>query len=209
MGIEAARVGERAWELALSIVQAGGIIAFPTDTVYGVGCDPYNKGAIARIYRAKGRDRQKALPLLLSGTESLPLVARQLPTSAEALGARFWPGALTLVVHRRAELPEELGGGDTIAVRVPDHAELRAFIAQCGGALAATSANLSGEPDALDAIQAHASLGERVDLIIDGGRVRGGVPSTVVDCTVQPPAILRVGAISEAEIREAGFLGEA
>ncbi|HET9492951.1 MAG TPA: Sua5/YciO/YrdC/YwlC family protein, partial [Chloroflexia bacterium] len=101
------------------------------------------------------------------------------------------------------ELPAELGGGDTIAVRVPAHDALRAFIVECGGYIAATSANLSGMPDALDAQAAAGYFGDAVALIIDGGRVAGGVPSTVVDCTVTPPAIVREGAISANEIREA------
>lgn len=177
------------------------MVAFPTDTVYGIGCDPYSVAAINAIYQIKGRAHQKALPLLLSGRERLAQVAGVLPDAAARLGEHFWPGALTLVVPRATGLPGELGGGDTIAVRVPAHDELRAFIEACGGALASTSANLSGQPDALDAGQVAGYFGESIDIIVDGGRVQGGVPSTVVDCTVEPPAILRQGAVSEAAIR--------
>ncbi|HEX9990235.1 MAG TPA: L-threonylcarbamoyladenylate synthase [Chloroflexia bacterium] len=189
------------WRLAAQAIAEGGVVAFPTDTVYGIGCDPYSVAAINAIYQIKGRAHQKALPLLLSGRERLAQVAGVLPDAAARLGEHFWPGALTLVVPRATGLPGELGGGDTIAVRVPAHDELRAFIEACGGALASTSANLSGQPDALDAGQVAGYFGESIDIIVDGGRVQGGVPSTVVDCTVEPPAILRQGAVSEAAIR--------
>ena len=189
------------WGLAVQAVAEGAIVAFPTDTVYGIGCDPYCTDAINAIYQIKGRAQQKALPLLLSGQEQLSVVAGELPDTASRLGKHFWPGALTLVVPRAALLPVELGGGETIAVRVPAHDDLRGFIQACGGAIASTSANLSGQPDALDAGQVANYFGESIDVIVDGGRVHGGVPSTVVDCTVEPPAILRQGAISEAAIR--------
>jgi L-threonylcarbamoyladenylate synthase len=189
------------WRLAAQAVSEGGVIAFPTDTVYGIGCDPYCVQAINAIYEIKGRAQQKALPLLLSGKERLDQVAGVLPDAAARLGECLWPGALTLVVPRAPGLPDELGGGSTIAVRVPAHDGLRAFIEACGGAIASTSANLSGQPDALDAGQVAGYFGESVDVIVDGGRVQGGVPSTVVDCTVEPPAILRQGAVSEAAIR--------
>jgi L-threonylcarbamoyladenylate synthase len=189
------------WRLAAQAVADGGVVAFPTDTVYGVGCDPYCVAAIYAIYQLKGRAQQKALPLLLSGKERLTQVTGALPDTAVRLGERFWPGALTLVVPRAPGLPDELGGGSTIAVRVPAHDDLRAFIEACGGAIASTSANISGQPDALDAGQVAGYFGESVDMIVDGGRVQGGVPSTVVDCTVEPPTILRQGAVSEAAIR--------
>jgi L-threonylcarbamoyladenylate synthase len=176
------------------------LIAFPTDTVYGVACDLLNVAAINRLYEAKSRDRLKALPLLLAGPEVVSKVALQVPASAELLGEQLWPGALTLVVNARSELPPELGGGGTIAVRVPDHDELRAFLAECGGALATSSANVSGQPDAVTAEQAASYLGDWVAVVVDGGRTRGGVPSTVVDCTGNPPVILRAGAIPDAAI---------
>lgn len=182
------------------VIKDGALVVFPTDTVYGVGCDPYNVAAIQRVYRAKGRELTKALPLLLSDVGRIEDVARDIPDVARALGSAFWPGALTLVVWRRAGLPSELGGGETIAVRVPDYGWARDFIRMCGGALATTSANLSGLPDALDAEMAASYFGDTVDLIVDGGVSGGAVPSTVVDCTVSPPRVLRAGAISDALI---------
>jgi L-threonylcarbamoyladenylate synthase len=192
----------QAWEQALASVKRGELIVFPTDTVYGVGCDPFNVRAINAIYEAKGRERQKAIPLLLSGADQLGAVSSELSEAAKLLASRFWPGALTLVVPQSANLPAELGGGDTIAVRVPDHAELRGFIAACGGLLAATSANQSGQQDAVNAQQAADYLGEHVAIIIDGGETPGNVPSTVVDCTSGPPRILRAGALDPALLRQ-------
>ena len=188
------------WGLAREAIRRGGLVVFPTDTVYGVACDPYNVSAINRLYLAKSRDRLKALPLLLAGPDAITKVASEVPLAAARLAAQFWPGALTLVVPRAAGLPAELGGGDSIALRVPDHDELRDFLQICGGALATSSANLSGEPDALTAAQAAGYLGHHAALVVDGGRTLGGVPSTVVNCTVEPPAILRQGAISAESI---------
>jgi L-threonylcarbamoyladenylate synthase len=192
---------QEAWKRAAEVLQSGGLVVFPTDTVYGVGCDPRDPEAIGRVYQAKGREHTKAIPLLLSDVSHLNDVASEVPDAARALGSEFWPGALTLVVWRAEGLPAELGGGDTIAVRVPNHEGLRGCIEVCGGAVAATSANLSGQPDATDARQAEAYLGSQVDLIVDGGPSGGSVPSTVVNCTVSPPRILRVGAISVEQVR--------
>lgn len=193
-------MSDAAWHSAKRMISRGDLVAFPTDTVYGLACDPYNAGAIQRIYRAKGRGVHKALPLLLADVYSMYNFADNVPQLAALLARTFWPGALTLVVPRRSSLPDVLGQGSTIGVRVPDHAHLRSLIQSCGGALAATSANLSGEPDALTAQQVEAYLGDTVQLIIDGGPSPGALPSTVVDCTADPPAILRAGFLSE-EIR--------
>ena len=190
------------WRQSARIIADGGLVVFPTDTVYGVGCDPRNVAAIERVYAAKARSHLKALPLLLSDTAVLRTVTAGVGEQTLALCEALWPGALTVVLPKAADLPDELGSKETLAVRVPDHDGLREFIRRCGGAIAATSANPSGEPDALDAEQAEAHLGAKVDLVVDGGRVRGGVPSTVVDCTGKEPRILREGAIGEARIRE-------
>jgi L-threonylcarbamoyladenylate synthase len=188
------------WKLARLVVAGGGLVAFPTDTVYGVGCDPYNLNAIEKLYGAKGREREKALPLLLAGVEECARVAGDLPEPARRLGSTYWPGALTLVVPRAPGLPVELGGGNTIAVRVPAHDKLRAFIGACGGALASSSANLSGRPDARTAQQVMQYFADNVDLIVDGGETPGGVPSTVVNCVTDPPRVLREGAIARHQI---------
>ena len=191
------------WDQAREAIARGALVAFPTDTVYGVACDPRNVAAIERLYAVKGRVREKAIPLLLSSVRRIEEVARDVPDAARVLGDAFWPGGLTLIVPRAPGLPQELGGGATIAVRVPDHAELCAFLESCGGALATSSANLSGQPDALTAEQVVAYFGDLVNVIVDGGATRGGIPSTVVDCTPVTPAILREGAIPRAQIEQA------
>jgi L-threonylcarbamoyladenylate synthase len=191
---------DEAWALAAKVVERGDLAVFPTDTVYGIGCNPYDAAALERIYVAKGRPIQKAIPLLLSDATDITTVAGELTESAKLLGQHLWPGALTLVVQRNSALPVQVGSANTVAVRVPNHQGLRGLIARCGGALAATSANRSGEPDALDVSEAVQYLGDHVQLFVDGGRSPGNKPSTVVDCTVEPPRILREGAADAAEI---------
>ncbi len=190
------------WQQAEAAVKAGLVIAFPTDTVYGIGCSAFDIGAIKSIYRLKGRSARKALPLLLSGKGQLEQVTLSLPATATKLGAHFWPGALTVVVKRKADLPAELSGDDTIAVRVPDHAELRDFIAACGGLLAVTSANLSGQPDAQTAQEVVVYFKSGLALVVDGGPASGGLPSTVIDCSKGAPILLRQGAILRQDIEQ-------
>lgn len=191
------------WRVAAAAISRGELVVFPTDTVYGVGCDAYNSDALERIYMAKGRPQQKAIPLLLSGTDVLDRVAKGLSSSAHKLAEDFWPGGLTLVVERNPNLPDDLGSSESIAVRVPGHPGLRSFIKMCGGALAVTSANLSGEPDATTVEQAARYLGESVAIYVDGGLSAGNQPSTVVDCTLDQIPILREGAISRDRISRA------
>lgn len=190
-----------ALEEADRILADGGLVVLPTDTVYGVAADLARPAAIARLYFAKERPGEKPIPLLLAGPEDLARIAGDLGPGANRLVARFTPGGLTLVVAARRELPPELTGGrPTVAVRIPAHEWARRLIATRGGALPTTSANLSGQPPALDARTAAAALADRVDLIVDGGPAPGGVASTVVDITGDRPAILRAGAIPEEDI---------
>ncbi|MEO6458275.1 MAG: L-threonylcarbamoyladenylate synthase [Chloroflexia bacterium] len=191
------------WEEAAEAVRAGGVVAFPTDTVYGIGCNPFDVSAIRAIYRLKGRSSTKALPLLLSGPDQLVRVAKRLTPSASLLGSRFWPGALTIVIGRNLDLPPELSGDDTIAVRVPNHEQLRAFLAACGGFLAVTSANPSGQPDARSAQEVAAYFPSGLALVVAGGRSPGGRPSTVIDCSKEETVLLRHGAISLDNIEQA------
>ncbi|HET9521998.1 MAG TPA: L-threonylcarbamoyladenylate synthase [Candidatus Limnocylindrales bacterium] len=184
---------------AVRVLRAGGIVAMPTDTVYGIGVAwAASPDAIERLFAAKRRPAERAIVLLLATTAQ----ARELatwPPAAERLAASFWPGGLTLVVPQGVPLPPELTGGrPTIGLRVPDHDCPRALAATLG--LAVTSANLSGQPDASDADEVRRQLGDAVDLILDGGPVRGGTASTVVDCSGAEPRILREGAISAAAI---------
>jgi L-threonylcarbamoyladenylate synthase len=186
---------------AADILRGGGIVAFPTDTVYGIGAHAYLPAAVEQLYVAKGRPEVKAIPLLISGLEALPDVAADIPDEAYALAARFWPGALSLVLRRAAGVPDVVtAGGDTVAVRVPDHSVTQALIAALGAPLAATSANRSEQPAPATANGVWAQLAGRIHLILDGGTCPGGMASTVVDLTVSPARILRQGGISADEL---------
>jgi L-threonylcarbamoyladenylate synthase len=189
---------------AIEALRAGGVVAVPTDTVYGLAAALDVPGAIERLFAAKGRSTDRAIAVLLAGVEQAEAIAT-LPPEALALGAAFWPGGLTLVVRQRPDrqLPAALtGGADTIGIRVPDRAAPRALAAALGP-LPTTSANVSGEPELPDAAAIHARLGARIDLILDGGPAPGGRASTVVDVTVDPPRILRDGAIPAADVESA------
>jgi L-threonylcarbamoyladenylate synthase len=180
----------------------GGLVAFPTDTVYGVGAHGFMPQAVERLYAAKRRPRGKPIALLLAAGEEIRQVARDVPPLAWELAERLWPGGLTLVLLRSSAVPDVVcGGGDTVAVRVPDHPVALALIRALGAPLAASSANLSGQPDPVTAEEVQEALGEAVDLILDGGRCPGGVPSTLLDVTRKPPRLLRPGAISLEELR--------
>ena len=185
---------------AVDLLRAGGIVAVPTDTVYGIGADMALPDAIERLFAAKRRPPDKAGAVLLADAaqaEALGVVG----PAARVLGERFWPGGLTLVLPVRpgARLPHVLAGGaSTIGVRVPAHPSPRALAAVLGP-LPTTSANVSGEPDARDAQAIAAQLGDALALVLDGGPIHGGPASTVVDCTGERPVIRRVGAIPPAE----------
>lgn len=184
-------------EEAAGLILAGELVAFPTDTLYGVGSSIADGLAIRRLFEAKERPLDKGIPILLADAGDVDLVATRVPPLARAFMARFWPGPLTIIVPRLAGLPAILAPGHSVAVRVPDHLVARRFIRAAGGALATTSANLSGLPPARDAAEALAALDGRIAAVLDGGAVQVGRASTIVDCTVSPPKILRRGPISE------------
>lgn len=195
------RDGPDARAEAALVLQAGGIVAFPTDTVYGIAVSLDTPGGIERLFAAKQRPPDKAIALLIADLAQAADIG-ELNAAATALAETFWPGGLTLVIPQRADrwLPVALTGDPTIAhpkvgLRVPDHAAPRA-IARAVGPLPTTSANRSGEPEAGDAEELDAQLGAALDLIVDGGAANGGPASTVVDTTVDPVVILREGAIS-------------
>ena len=185
---------------AADLLRRGLPVVLPTDTVYGVGVLPYDAAAVDRLYAVKGRPAEKGIPILLGDVADVAHVAGIIPSAAAALMAHFWPGPLTLIVPRRPELPANLSPDDTIAVRVPDHALARALIRAAGGAVAATSANVSGQPPARAADEALAVLGGRVAAVLDDGPSPGGVASTVVDCTVDPPVVRRAGPLTAADL---------
>jgi L-threonylcarbamoyladenylate synthase len=184
---------------ALAVLHRGGLVAFPTDTVYGVGALAFNAAAVRRIYAAKGRRMEKAIPVLIADPADLAKVTLAVPRMASRLASHFWPGPLTLVVPKHPELPEVVSDKPTVAVRIPDHPLARALL-RSAGPLAVTSANLSGQPSASTAQQVLAQLAGRIGLIIDGGTTPGGVPSTIVDCVEAEPRILREGPFSKQEI---------
>jgi L-threonylcarbamoyladenylate synthase len=180
---------------ALALLRAGEPIAFPTDTVYGVGAAGLDAAAVARLYTVKRRPLTQAIPLLIADEADLPLVADEVTPTARRL-ARLWPGALTLVVKAAPGLPSELlAGGATVAVRLPDHTWLRSLMRALGMPLAATSANLHGGRDPRTAADVAAQLGGALPLIIDGGATPGPLPSTIVDCVGDEPRLLRAGAL--------------
>jgi L-threonylcarbamoyladenylate synthase len=192
---------EEAIGVAARILAEGGLVSFPTDTVYGVGAHAFQPDAVERIYVAKIRPRDKAIPILLARADDLVLVAEGITETAWLLAERFWPGGLTLVLPKKASVPDVVSaGGPTVAVRVPDHPVFLALVAALGAPLAATSANLSGRPSLITAQDVEAELGWRIELILDGGRCPGGTPSTVLDLSTDPPTILRAGAIAGKEI---------
>ena len=182
---------------ALDLLRGGGIVALPTDTVYGIAVALTTPGGIERLFAAKRRPPEKAIVVLVDGLDQVADIVRLTPAASVLAGAA-WPGGLTLVlpIREASRLPPALTAGTaTLGVRLPDHATPRA-IARAVGPLPTTSANRSGEPDSRDAGSVVAALGEDVDLILDGGATSGGTSSTVVDCTLDPPRVLRAGAIA-------------
>ncbi len=184
---------------AAEALRRGELVVLPTDTVYGLAAWPWDAAAVARLYAAKGRPETKAIPVLVGEKAHLARVTAALPPCAQRLAARFWPGALTLVVPKHPDLPAVLSPYPTVGVRMPDHPDALALL-RLTGPLAVTSANRSGEPPARTAAEAAAQLGEAVAVVLDAGEVPGGQPSTVVDCAATPPRVLRPGPIAAAEI---------
>jgi len=190
-------------EHGIGILQNGGTVAYPTDTVYGLGASADIPQAVERIYHIKERPRNMALPLLLANISQISEVASQVPDTAWLLAHKFLPGALTLVLYKSNSVSDIVtAGGKTVAIRIPAHPIPIALIEGLKAPVVGTSANLSGKPSALTADEVRAQLGEKIDLIIDGGRSPGGIESTVVDVTREPPVVLRKGAISIDELRQ-------
>lgn len=188
----------------ISVLKEGGIVAFPTDTVYSLGASISIVPAVEQVYRVKQRPRQRALPVLLADISQIGEVAEAVPRIARLLAEKFLPGALTLVLPRSESVPDIVtSGGNTVAVRVPAHPIPVALVRGVGTPVVGTSANLSGQPSALTYEEAHTQLGDKADLIIDGGRCPGGTESTIVDLTGEVPVILREGAISREELNDA------
>lgn len=184
---------------AADVLRHGGLVAFPTDTVYGVGALVFHEAAVERLYTVKGRSTDKAIAVLVSQPDDLGNIAGTLTQAAQQIARRLWPGPLTLVVDRHPDLPRAVSTLPTVGVRQPDHPVVHQLLTLTGP-LAVTSANRSGEPNTLTAQEVLAQLDGRIELILDGGRVDGGVPSTVVDVTGSEPVILRAGPVSVEQI---------
>lgn len=185
---------------AVDVLKNGGLVVFPTDTVYGLAAWPYQAEFVERLYVVKGRNSARAIAVLIPHPEDLNRVAVSPSMAALKLARRFWPGPLTLIMSKHPSLPDVLSPQPTIGIRVPNH-KVALTILRLTGPLAVTSANLSGKNNTNTAQEAFEQLEGRVHLIIDGGKSPGGVPSTVVDCTTPEPQILRFGPISETEIQ--------
>jgi L-threonylcarbamoyladenylate synthase len=189
---------------AVDVLRRGGVVAIPTETVYGLAADVENAGAIARLYAIKGRPADHPLIVHAHDVDALAGFVAEITPPLRALAAQFWPGPLTAVVARGARTPRTVTGRqETVAVRVPDHPLTRAILAAFGGAVAAPSANRFGRVSPTTAEHVRADLGDDVDLIVDGGPARVGVESTIVDLTGAVPAVLRVGAITPSQLGDA------
>lgn len=189
---------------AVAVLRAGGVVALPTETVYGLAADVANAGAIARVYAIKGRPREHPLIVHAHDAAALDGYVAAITPELRALAALFWPGPLTVIAARGPRTPRAVTGGqDTVAVRVPEHPLARAILATFGGAVAAPSANRFGRVSPTRAEHVRAELGGEVDLIVDGGPARVGVESTIVDLTGAVPAVLRTGAITPSQLGDA------
>ena len=189
-------------QAAGSMLRRGGVIAYPTDTLYGLGAVVTDIHAVERVFAIKGRPAGQGLPVLVASVEQVREVAAEVPPLALEMARRFWPGGLTLVLRKQPSIPDMVTGGPTIAVRQPGHAAPLALIAECGSPITGTSANSSGGPQPTTAQEVVRQLGEAVDLVLDGGPCPSDLPSTILDLTLDPARVLRVGAIAVEALRE-------
>ena len=190
---------KEALEESISTLNQGGIIVFPTDTVYGLAAKYDHQEAIQKIYQVKDRDQTKALAVLISNIDQVGQVSTGLTNNAEILAKKFWPGGLTIVVEKRGDITTPLSVDNSIGIRIPDDFFVRELSKKVGP-LATTSANRSGFPSTINVMEVMDQLGNLVDLIIDGGECTGKIPSTVVDCREAELKILREGAISKKDL---------
>jgi L-threonylcarbamoyladenylate synthase len=189
-------------ERAVAVLRAGGLVAFPTETVYGLGADASNPDALARLYEVKRRPKDHPVIVHIARVEQLDDVAIDVPDIGRTLAGTYWPGPLTLLVaqNERAVAPEATGGRATVGVRVPNHPLALALLDAFGGPVAAPSANRFGKVSPTTAEHVRADLGDDVDMILDGGACAVGVESTIVDVTRTPPVIVRIGGIGERKL---------
>lgn len=189
-------------DAAIELLREGEIVAFPTDTVYGLGTNAFYSPGIIKLFEAKGRDSNKAIAVLIGSIDQIKLLTGEINENARILINKFWPGALTIVVTKKTDIPELLSAGNSIGIRMPNHPVTLELLRKFGP-IATTSANLTGGNNPHKAKDVYEQLNKRVPLILDGGVCPGGTPSTVVDCTTNEIRILRPGAIHADEITKA------
>ncbi len=197
-------VGARDGALAQAVraIRDGGIVAVPTDTLYGLAVDPFRADAVARVLAVKGRSVERALPLIAADAAQLSVCIGALGLMARRLAVRFWPGPLTLLMAAPPTLaPAVSGGTGKVGIRVPAHEVARALCRACGTPLTATSANVSGDEPTRNPDDVERALGDRIDVLVDAGLTAGGLPSTIVDTTNDEPRLVRAGAIAWDEIQ--------
>ena len=206
--VDAQHPAPEAIRFAAEAIRRGELVAFPTETVYGLAADALNPVAVARVCEVKGRPADNPLPVQVAGVDRLWGVAAEIPEIAFELARRFMPGPLTIVLRSRSELPESVTAGTgTVGIRVPAHPVALALLRAARTPIVAPSANPSGQPPPLNAEEVHAYLGGRIGCILDAGESPLGVASTVIDLTADSPMILRDGSLSRDELLE--FLGQA
>jgi len=192
---------------AVDTLKQGGVVGIPTDTLYGLAACVFDLDAVQRVFELKGRPANMPIPILLADTSDLESCVKETPDAAFDLADRFWPGALTLVLKKSAAIPDIISaGGDTVAVRVPNHPVPRQLVKGLGAPVTGTSANRSGQPGLTGATAVREIFGEELELVIDAGEITGGVASTVLDLSGGVPVLLRQGAVSSEEIE--ATLGE-
>ncbi len=183
------------------VLQTGGVIGYPTETIYGIGCDAFNANAVDQIYTLKGRDQSKAMILIAADILQVRYLVEEIPASAETLAENFWPGPLTMVFLASSNLKDSAPRTiKTIAIRIPDYPICLALLKNCGFPIVSTSANKSNCPAATTAHDVYDYFGDQLDCIVDSGPSPSDVPSTVIDVTKKPVRIIRKGAISALEI---------
>jgi L-threonylcarbamoyladenylate synthase len=195
MHIDPAQPSPHLIHKAAEVIQGGGVIIYPTETLYGLGANPFDPAAMQRLYAIKGRERNKPIPFLIKDLQMLATLVEAIPPLGKQLMERYWPGALTLIFRAKEGLPAPLQGeAGTIGVRISSHPIARGIVEAMDCPLTATSANPAGEGDLIDCQGIAQLFGDQVDLVVDGGKV-GGTGSTVVDLTIVPPKVVREGMI--------------
>jgi len=199
---------QEAIEEAVQRIRSGGIIAFPTETFYGLGVDPFNPAAVERLYASKGREAGKAIPIIIDELGRVEGIIGTISAESRTLIKKFWPGPLTLLFATSSRLSSALTGGTgKIGIRIPSHPVALRLLRAIGQPITATSANRSGQPGATTAAEVHEMLGEHLDLIVDGGETPGGIGSTIVDTSFHPPRLIREGKIPYQEILDCLGIG--